>query len=221
MAHMWYAVQAKPHAGGFANSNLQRMGFVTLMPMVTKLRKLRNGRSMPVEVPLFGPYFFVQFDVTVDRWQSITSAYGVRRLFSASPEIPIPVPRRSIDTLLTCLPSEAKSAIHPGAIVRVIEGPLAQYNVAGVCRWTDGERVQLFLDIMGGERIVEFAVTAVALIEDTRRAIDATADDMLAQASITDNATLRRSSRQSIDTSRAVLAAADRSLRHATPAYPS
>src|SRR5882672_2531529 len=102
---MWYCIQAKPNRVFFAKSGIERLGFQVLLPTTT-ITKSHYGVERSQLVPLFGTYFFVQFDVDTDHWKPITNIPGVRRLLSHTPEQPTPIPDISITTMLECITAE-------------------------------------------------------------------------------------------------------------------
>jgi transcription elongation factor/antiterminator RfaH len=77
----WGVVNTHPHKETVAIENLQRQNFSTYCPLVRKRIK-HARREQDVLRPLFPSYVFVQIDVTVHRWQTISSTFGVRALIS-------------------------------------------------------------------------------------------------------------------------------------------
>jgi transcription antitermination factor NusG len=165
MAYQWYCVQTKPRAEFFARSQLERQGFETLLITETRTRKLRNGHSKEYLASLFGNYLFVAFDAAYHHWwRRICHTYGVRRLFSSSPEQPIPIPDHTMESLRRCLTKEDQQPdhrIHPGCVARVISGPLTSRTeqTVGVCKWTRGQRAALLIDMMQGSIEVTFDIS--------------------------------------------------------------
>ena len=75
----WSVVQTHPQAERWAQANLERQGYQTLLPLMRAKRRDRVIRSAwhTVEVPLFASYLLV----TIDRhWTPIKSTLGVRKL---------------------------------------------------------------------------------------------------------------------------------------------
>ena len=148
----WYCVQSKPKRERDVADRHDAQGFGSFLPLVAVRRK---GVVEPV--PAFPGYLFVRFSLLADRWRSIYSTVGVRRLFSAD-ERPIPVPDASISTLLRLgydrpiVAPDLPEAIAPGSRVRIEAGPFA--GLDGICQWSDAARVGLLLEILGAERLV-------------------------------------------------------------------
>jgi len=158
----WYCVQAKPKREREVADRLDAQGFGSFLPLVA----VRRRGEIEI-VPAFPGYLFVRFSLLLDRWRSIYSTVGVRRLFSAD-ERPIPVPDASIATLLRLgydrpiTGEDLPEAIAPGSRVRIEAGPFA--GLDGVCQWSSAERVALLLEIMGGARIVRIPRNAAGAV---------------------------------------------------------
>jgi transcription antitermination factor NusG len=152
-----------------ARSHLNRQGFNTLLLTDTRVRTYRGNVKREQVVSLFGNYFFVWFDIMRDPWQRICHTYGVRRLFSADAETPIPVPQHSIDSLRACsTPTPTNDRIHPGCRAKVISGPLTMRNgeeTSGIVQWTRNQRAALLLGMMQGEIEVEFDIASLELCD--------------------------------------------------------
>jgi len=72
-------VQTHPQAERWAQANLERQGYQTLLPLMRAKRRDRVIRSAwhTVEVPLFASYLLVTID---GHWTPIKSTLGVRKL---------------------------------------------------------------------------------------------------------------------------------------------
>jgi len=75
----WAVVQTHPQSERWAETNLRRQGYPTLLPLMRVRRRDRVLRSLShtVEVPLFPGYCFV---TVTSHWTPIKSTLGVRRL---------------------------------------------------------------------------------------------------------------------------------------------
>ena len=84
----WAVAQTHPQAEHFANSNLQRNGYQTYLPLHTLQRR---DRSIPtlmhaVVVPLFTRYLFVAHD-NPDLWRPIRETPGVASVITAGGKV--------------------------------------------------------------------------------------------------------------------------------------
>lgn len=141
-AENWFVAQLKPNGQHLAERNLRRQGFACFLPR-------RPGPSGPK--PLFPGYLFVQFDPAGRDWPAINATRGISRLILADHRRPDPLPHSFIAGLLArCDAGGLVSAeqIVQGDRVRVLAGPFADI-VSTVEQLTDGQRLQLLLDLMG------------------------------------------------------------------------
>ena len=79
----WYLVHTKSRQEDTAITNLERQNYRCYMPMI-HLEKIRRGKSVVVEEPMFPSYVFVQLDNSENgkgqSWTPIRSTLGVRDL---------------------------------------------------------------------------------------------------------------------------------------------
>ena len=96
----WAVVQTHPQAERWAETNLRRQGYPTLLPLMRVRRRDRVLRSLShtVEVPLFPGYCFVTVS---SHWTPIKSTLGVRRLLLDGDGKPGIVARAVISALET------------------------------------------------------------------------------------------------------------------------
>ena len=150
-ALLWFVAQVKP--GGFAKakSNLERQGYQTFMPLIE--RTISHARAKKrVMRPLFPGYIFISFDRGKTPWRKINNTFGVANLIMERANTPACVPENLMRSLLAGCDSKghflAPDQFNPGDTVRVISGAF-QGMLAEVRLASEGERVQLLLDIMG------------------------------------------------------------------------
>ena len=77
----WYVAATHSSREPIAAANLERQGFRVMWLRFLAQRVVR-GRAIIEERGLFPSYLFVSLDLTVDRWASINSTRGVRRLLA-------------------------------------------------------------------------------------------------------------------------------------------
>ena len=160
----WYAVQTHPAAEARAVGHLGRQGFETFFPRYRKQR--RHARRIDtVEAALFPGYVFVNLDLDLQRWRSVHSTLGVRRLV-CSGDMPMPVPAAVMDEIRSrgdddgLMDLGAAAGLRPGDRVEIAEGPFAERT--GILEELDDQRrVILLLDLMG--RPVRLTIAAEAL----------------------------------------------------------
>lgn len=143
MASAWYCVYTRPQLEELAVRHLGFQGFETFLPKM--LRPYRGADRMR---PMFPSYLFVAFDRASTAWRTIHSTIGVKRLFSADPEHPIPVADEIIDALrnLEAQPDMPVEYVVPGTALKLIDGSLKGHE--GICTWAERDRIKLLLEIM-------------------------------------------------------------------------
>ena len=125
----WFLAQMKPNCANIANTNLQRQGFNTFLPLEERTRQ-RSGKFVNATSPLFPGYIFVAFDVSSGLWRTVNSTYGITRLVSFGEE-PAVVPHDLVSQLiLRCDPAGKllpAPLLKPGDRVTLATGPLANF----------------------------------------------------------------------------------------------
>lgn len=165
----WYCVRCDHGAEATADIEIRLAGFTLFAPTVWVPARparrdgpyMRPARPCHVEL-LFPRYAFVAFRRT-DDWQVIRDLPGVDYILGTAPDSPSPMPDhaiqciRSVCELNDCqYPTgvdlhslDAPVPLQPGSVVQFIAG--AMRDCRGICRWSDAERVDLLMQIMGRE----------------------------------------------------------------------
>lgn len=160
----WYVAQTLSGKERIAVVNLQRQSFRSFCPYFLKVRK-RARRLESAHIPLYPGYVFVSFDVDCDRWQSINGTLGVKRLIAFDSSKPQPMPDLVMAYLLSQSRAgritEPRKELQVGDVVRVVQGPFAE-QMATIESLSDGGRVRVLLDILGGAIKVQLRSVAVA-----------------------------------------------------------
>jgi transcriptional antiterminator RfaH len=148
----WFLAQMKPNCANIANTNLQRQGFKTFLPLEEKTKQ-RNGKFVSTTSPLFPGYIFVAFDVSSGLWRTVNSTYGITRLVSFGKE-PTAVPLDLVSQLMLRCNSQGKllppKLLKPGDQVTLTKGPFASF-VAEVDKIAPDRRVWVLMEIMGSQ----------------------------------------------------------------------
>ena len=167
----WFVFQTHPRREPEVEQTLKKMGFRVFMPRMNdksvSILKTRGlllaGRTM-----LFPGYGFVRFDVFRDPWKLIRWQPGVRRLFISLAQDPIAVPARIMrglinSCLLRRLGNEVRPEIKPGAVIRICSG-LYRGETFIVSKLKSSKRVAVLMEILGGQRDVDFDISNLALV---------------------------------------------------------
>lgn len=145
----WYLIHTKPRLEQCALENLQNQGYTCFLPQI-RVEKLRRGKLVEVDEPLFPRYFFIQLDTSnqAQSWHPIRSTKGVSRLVSFGQE-PGKVSDALVDLIRTQCDLDAVQRRHftPGETVQIIDGPFV--GLEAIYQMSDGElRVTVLLNIM-------------------------------------------------------------------------
>jgi hypothetical protein len=177
----WYCVHTDSGANLTADMAIRLAGFVLFAPTLwkpaTPMRRDAGGSvrlAKPDRIaPLFPRDMFVQFSLADPAWRAIRDLPGVDRINSgaAGNRASAGMPDGAIDrvrglpgfALNGCLyperfgetPSD-EAPLDVGVAVRFLTGSMAdQPDLRGICKWSDGQRVKLLLEIMGREVLVD------------------------------------------------------------------
>lgn len=148
----WYVAQTLPYQELRAEVQLRQQGFRPFLPQMIKTvkhaRMLRN-----VKAPVFPGYIFVAFAQMRDRWQSVSSTRGVRRLIMTN-ERPTAVPQGLAEAFIDACVVDGFFRFDGGLVVgqsvRVVRGPFVEL-IGCIERIDANGRVKILLDIMGSE----------------------------------------------------------------------
>lgn len=157
----WYAVHTHPRKEAVALENLQRQGFESYLP-VLKVQKVRRGKAVMVEEPMFPRYLFVRLDSSGQgrSWAPIRSTLGVSRLVQFGDK-----PARVAPELIEWLRQresdfDPQHIFEPGDTVSITSGPFK--GLEALYQGLDGEhRAMILLEILS--KPVRLAVDAGAL----------------------------------------------------------
>jgi transcriptional antiterminator RfaH len=181
----WYVFQSRHKSEFFAEHQLNRQGYDTWVPY-EMVDRTRMGVVVGQEKrALFRSYGFVRFDIGTDHWRPICSSYGIKRLFSTTPDKPIALPRDVIESLqfamLGLVEPDQDIVVEPVVEPVVTPDPLPVPSFAlgdgaevltgifagrtGIVQSTSSSRVVLLMDILHGQVSVKFKLVNVTKTE--------------------------------------------------------
>lgn len=142
----WYLVHTKARQEETALTNLERQKYRCYMPML-HLEKIRRGKSVIVEEPMFPSYIFVQLENSGNgqSWTPIRSTLGVRELVRFGGQSP----RVDPDLIVALLEREHMQQANPQALfaagdkVVVMEGAFT--GMEAIYQTADAERRSMIL----------------------------------------------------------------------------
>lgn len=125
--------------------------------------ELRSGKKRKLERKLFPRYLFVEMEMTDETWHLVKSVPGVINFVGGSR--PSPVPEKEAEATLQRAhdkkPPRPKVAFVSGEVVRITEGPFADFN--GVVEDVNYEKNRLRVSVLifGRSTPVELEFTQV------------------------------------------------------------
>jgi len=154
-APRWAVVQTHPQAERWANSNLQRNGYQTYLPLVAVQRRDRTLPTLrhTVIVPLFARYLFVAHDNQAI-WRPIRETPGVASVLNSGGQIQyaragdVEAVRAAQEVFRTTTTQE--TAYRPGAACSAILG--GGVKVDGIVISVSGQKATLSTIMFGGLR---------------------------------------------------------------------
>jgi transcription antitermination factor NusG len=160
----WAVAQTHPQAEHFANTNLQRSGYQTYLPLHTVQRRDRTIPTLthPVVVPLFTRYLFVAHD-NPDLWRPIRETPGVASVITAGGKVqyarPGAVEAIQAAQAFAATATRNEAQWHLGDAVAPRVGPLM--GLPGVVLAVEGENATVGILFLGQLREVVYPFVAI------------------------------------------------------------
>ncbi|NVK22499.1 MAG: transcription termination/antitermination protein NusG [Kangiellaceae bacterium] len=174
MALRWYVVQA---FSGYENkvktmleeriqlAGLQEMFGEVLVP-TEEVVEMRAGQKRRSERKFFPGYVLVQMDMNEESWQVVRNTPRVMGFIGGTSDRPAPISEKEANAILNRIEDSGdkpkpKTLFEPGEMVRVTDGPFADFN--GVIESVNYEksRVQVSVSIFGRSTPVELEFSQV------------------------------------------------------------
>ena len=160
--HDWYLVQSKPRQQGLALDHLQCQGYEAYLP-IRRAEKIRRGRRLMVEEPLFNRYLFVHLasGFKDKAWGPIRSTLGVSGLVRFGS-----TPASAPEPLIAALKAQeaiapADKLFRPGERVRIEQG--AFRGLEAIFQQDDGEaRAIVLIELLAKKVRVPVEVQALS-----------------------------------------------------------
>lgn len=166
----YYVASTQPNRERYAFEKLAEQSFQAYLPEC--LERVRHARRDQVlKRPLFPGYLFLLLDIRACRWRSINGTPGVIRILTQD-DAPIPLPEGIVEAIMERIEADGgawKMSENPDAPsfnerepLRIKSGPFAG-NVGVFNGFSNRAktRVQILLDILGGEYVHEAPLTIV------------------------------------------------------------
>ena len=113
--------------------------------------EVKKGKKTTSERKFFPGYVLVEMEMNEDSWHLVKSVPRVLGFIGGTSDRPAPISQREADAILNRLQEtvdkpKPKTLFEPGEVVRVIDGPFADFN--GVVEEVDYEKSRLKVSVL-------------------------------------------------------------------------
>ncbi len=175
MAHKWYAIQVYAGSEKAVKTAIENLAkeehleerIKQVVVPTEDVIEVKNGKKKISERSIYPGYVFANIDLDTDLWQKIQSLPKVSRFIGESKK-PTPISEEDVKKILEKTEKKGapkpKISYEPGEMVRITEGPFA--NFTGVVEEYDMEhgKLKLNVSIFGRSTPVEILYTQVEKI---------------------------------------------------------
>ena len=155
----WYVVQAFSGYEGRVQKTLHEHiklhnmeeSFGEVLVPTEEVVEMRAGQQRKSERKFFPGYVLVQMDMNEDSWHLVKSIPRVLGFIGGTTDRPAPISQREADAILNRLQESVdkpkpKTLFEAGEVVRVTDGPFADFN--GVVEEVDYEKSRLKVSVL-------------------------------------------------------------------------
>lgn len=155
----WYVVQAFSGYEGRVKKTLEEHikmhsmeeHFGEILVPTEEVVEMRAGQKRKSERKFFPGYVLVEMEMNDDSWHLVKSVPRVLGFIGGTTDRPAPITTREADAILNRLQESVdkpkpKTLFEPGEVVRVIDGPFADFN--GVVEEVDYEKSRLKVSVL-------------------------------------------------------------------------
>ncbi|KEI73251.1 transcription termination/antitermination protein NusG [Endozoicomonas elysicola] len=159
MAKRWYVVHAysgyEKQVLRSLNERIKRLGmeeyFGEILVPTEEVVEIKNGQKRKSERKFFPGYVLVQMEMNEDSWHLIKDTPRVMGFIGGTADKPAPITEKEADAILRRVHEGAeaprpKTLFEPGEMVRVVDGPFADFN--GVVEGVNYEKSRLQVAVM-------------------------------------------------------------------------
>ena len=175
MAHQWYAIQTYAGSERAVKRAIEQMakdyGLEDKIDKVVvpteEVIEVKNGQKKITERSLYSGYVFAHIDLDTALWHKIQSLPKVSR-FIGEQKTPTPLSKSDIEVILEKMehkaPPRPKIDFEKGEMVRIIEGPFANFTGTVEEYDLDHGKLKLNVSIFGRNTPVEILYSQVEKI---------------------------------------------------------
>jgi transcriptional antiterminator NusG len=155
----WYVVQAfSGYEGRVQKTLLEHIKmnemedyFGEILVPTEEVVEMRAGQQRKSERKFFPGYVLVQMDMNEDSWHLVKSVPRVLGFIGGTSDRPAPITSKEAEAILNRLQEgvdkpKPKTLFEPGEVVRVTDGPFADFN--GVVEEVDYEKSRLKVSVL-------------------------------------------------------------------------
>lgn len=159
MSKQWYVVHAHSNYEYQVKKSLeeriQRLGmeefFGEILVPTEEVVEMRVGEKRKSQRKFFPGYVLVQMDLNDETWHLVKSAPRVLGFIGGTKDRPAPISDKEARTILDRMEEgvtkpKPKVLYEPGEVIRVIEGPFADFN--GVVEEVDYEKSKITVSVL-------------------------------------------------------------------------
>ncbi len=159
MSKRWYVVHAHSNfeyqVKKALEERIQRLGmeeyFGEILVPTEEVVEMRVGEKRKSQRKFFPGYVLVQMDLNDETWHLVKSAPRVLGFIGGTADRPAPISDKEARTILERMEEgitkpKPKVLYEPGEVVRVIEGPFADFN--GVVEEVDYEKSKIKVSVL-------------------------------------------------------------------------
>lgn len=159
MTQRWYVIHAYSGFEGQVKRSLEerikRAGMEELFGPVLvpteEVVEMRGGQQRKSERKFFPGYVLVKMDLTNDTWHLVKSVPKVMGFIGGTGDKPAPIPDKQAEAILHRVQEgmekpRPKVLYEPGEVVRVVDGPFADFD--GVVEEVDYEKNRLKVSVL-------------------------------------------------------------------------
>ena len=155
----WYVVQAFSQYEGRVKKTLEEHikmhgmenFFGEILVPTEEVVEMRAGQKRKSERKFFPGYVLVEMEMNEDSWHLVKSIPRVLGFIGGTSDRPMPISKKEADAILNRLEESVdkpkpKTLFEPGEVVRVTDGPFADFN--GTVEEVDYEKSRLKVSVL-------------------------------------------------------------------------
>ena len=175
MAHQWYAIQTYAGSERAVKRAIEQMAIdyalesriEQVVVPTEEVIEVKNGEKKITERSLYSGYVFANIDLDTSLWHRIQSLPKVSR-FIGEQKTPTPLTKKDIEVILEKMENKApprpKVDFEQGEMVRITEGPFANFTAVVEEYDLDHGKLKLNVSIFGRNTPVEILYSQVEKI---------------------------------------------------------